>query len=194
MGERLTIWTVGHSTRTWEEFVAILRAFSIATLCDIRAWPSSRKFPQFNGENMREALSREGVAYRWMGDALGGRRKKGLGRASPNKAIRSEGFRNYADHMASATFRRAVDELVALAADAPTAVMCAEAHYFRCHRWLLSDALVARGLRVVHIVGPEESREHRLTPAAVVVNGIVTYPATDDLFDGDRNVLEREGI
>jgi len=182
VSEQATVWTVGHSTRTWEEFVAILREFSIETVCDIRAWPSSRKFPHFNGEAMRAALARESIAYRWMGEALGGHRKKGLGAASPNKALRSLGFRNYADHMQSESFRRALDDLEALASRSQTAVMCAETLHFRCHRWLLSDALVSRDVRVIHIKSRSEFGEHRLSGGVEVVEGMVTYPGENDLF------------
>lgn len=182
MSEQTTVWTVGHSTRSWEEFVAALREFSIETLCDIRAWPSSRKFPHFNGKAMCAALAREGIAYHWMGEALGGRRKRGLGAASPNKSLRSPGFRNYADHMQSELFRRALEDLVKLADRSRTAVMCAEALHFRCHRWVLSDALVARGVRVVHIRDRCEHGEHRLSRGAKVVDGMVTYPGENDLF------------
>ena len=176
MGEKLTIWTIGHSTREWGEFVAILKEFEVATLCDIRSLPGSRKFPQFNSDAMSEALARESIAYVWMGKGLGGRRSRGLGETSPNKGFRSRGFRNYADYMQSDAFRQALDDLIALAGRSRTAIMCAEILYFRCHRWLVSDALTARGIRVVHIQDRGKASEHQLSHEARVADGTVTYP------------------
>jgi len=185
MSAQTTIWTVGHSNRSWEEFAALLREHSIETLCDVRSWPGSRKYPHFERAALERLLGDEGIAYRWMGAPLGGRRRKGLGPASPNKAIASVGFRNYADHMLSGEFRAALDELIALASASRTAVMCAEAVPERCHRRFLADALSARGVRVVHIVGRGRWREHRPTPGAFFAGESVTYPAQGDFLEKD---------
>lgn len=140
---------------------------------DIRAFPTSRRLPQFNREALEKSLPAAGIRYVWM-KALGGYRKKIL-EDSPNIALRSSGFRNYADHMLTAEFERAVAELISLAEDSRTAYMCAERVYFRCHRMLVSDWLVAHGHEVLHIDDAGPVKPHRLTPEAHMVDGQLIY-------------------
>jgi uncharacterized protein (DUF488 family) len=183
---RTVVHTLGHSTRSWEDFVALLRRHGIRRLVDVRTFPGSRRYPHFGSDAMREALAREGIAYEHA-PALGGRRRPAPD--SPNGAWRSEGFRGYADHMRSDTFAEAIAHLEEEAREMPTAIMCSEAVPWRCHRTLISDALVARGDEVRHILDAKAS-PHTLTRFARVVDGEVRYdaPATDEahpgLFDG----------
>jgi uncharacterized protein (DUF488 family) len=138
-----TVYTIGHSTRTLDELIEALQAHSIQTLVDIRSFPMSRRLPYFNSESLEKHLPETGIRYAWI-KALGGYRKK-IRDDSPNIALRSPGFRNYADHMLTEDFQRAAAELVQLAEQSRTAYMCAERVYFRCHRMLVSDWLVAHG-------------------------------------------------
>ena len=167
------LYTIGHSTRTIEELIAALRAHQIQTLVDIRAFPASRRLPQFNRESLEKSLPAAGIHYVWM-KSLGGYRKKIL-EESPNIALRSASFRNYADYMLAAPFEQAVAELVSLAGESRTAYMCAERVYFRCHRMLLSDWLVAHGHEVLHIDDTGPVRPHRLTADARMVDGRLIY-------------------
>ena len=159
-----TIYTVGHSTRTLAELVSALRAHGVEVLVDVRAFPGSRRLPHFNRESLATDLPRAGIAYRWM-QGLGGRRKKQLA-VSPNIGLRNPSFRNYADYMLTDEFRSAAAELVEAAAENRIAIMCAERVYFRCHRMLISDYLVALGHSVLHIDGVGPARPHKLTPEA----------------------------
>ena len=168
-----TLFTIGHSTRTIEELIAALRAHQIQTLVDIRAFPMSRRLPQFNREALEKSLPAAGIRYVWM-KSLGGYRKKIL-EESPNIALRSASFRNYADYMLTAPFEQAVAELISLAEESRTAYMCAERVYFRCHRMLLSDWLVAHGHEVLHIDDTGPVRPHRLTADARMVDGRLIY-------------------
>ncbi|MBI3846673.1 MAG: DUF488 domain-containing protein [Planctomycetes bacterium] len=168
-----TAYSIGHSTRTAEEFLEILRAHGIRQLADIRTIPRSRRVPQFNSEALRETLAAAGIAYIHL-PALGGLRKPRPD--SPNTGWRNESFRGYADHMASDAFARGLDALLDLAAAAPTAMMCAEAVPWRCHRSLVADALLARGWRTLHLMSTTKADEHAMTPFGRVVDGRVTYP------------------
>ena len=168
-----TVYTIGHSTRALQELIAALQAHGIRTLVDIRSFPMSRRLPHFNREVLEQELPRAGIAYVWMKD-LGGRRKKQRG-DSPNLALRNDSFRNYADYMLTEPFQHAVEELLRLAGQAPTAIMCAERVYFRCHRMLVSDYLVAHGHEVLHIDDTGPVRPHRLTAEARVVEGQLLY-------------------
>ncbi|KON28983.1 hypothetical protein AC482_07415 [miscellaneous Crenarchaeota group-15 archaeon DG-45] len=170
------IYTIGHSTRTLGEFLSLLGERGIETLVDVRRWPTSKRCPHFNRESLSEALAEEGIRYIWLGESLGGYRREGLGEASPNGAWRSEGFRNYADHALSEDFRGGLEELIRLAGAGRTACMCAERHWWRCHRRIISDHLVARGVEVIHIVDGDETRRHELSPSAVFSDGVLTYP------------------
>jgi len=168
-----TLYTIGHSTRALEELVETLRAHQIKTLVDIRAFPMSRRLPQFNRESLAETLPASGIRYVWM-KSLGGYRKKILDE-SPNIGLRNDSFRNYADYMLTADFESAMDELIKLAGQAPTAYMCAERIYFHCHRMLVSDWLVAHGHEVLHIDGTGPVRAHKLTAEARMIDGRLIY-------------------
>jgi uncharacterized protein (DUF488 family) len=170
------LWTVGHSTRPFEEFLALLKAHGIRTVADVRRFPSSRRYPHFNKEVLAKALRGSGIRYRPL-EQLGGRRHARPD--SPNLGWRTEGFRGYADYMATPAFKAALAELTALAAQAPTAIMCAEAVPWRCHRRLISDVLLARGHEVRHILAHDKADLHALTPFAKVTAGTVTYPAPE---------------
>jgi len=156
-----------------EELIETLRAHEIRTLVDIRAFPMSLRLPQFNRESLAETLPAAGMRYVWM-KALGGYRKRIL-EESPNIALRNDSFRNYADYMLTADFESAMDELIKLAGQAPTAYMCAERIYFHCHRMLVSDWLVAHGHDVLHIDGTGPVRAHKLTAEARMIDGRLIY-------------------
>jgi uncharacterized protein (DUF488 family) len=168
-----TLYTIGHSTRPLDDLIATLQAHSIQALLDIRAFPMSRRLPQFNRESLEKSLPEAGIRYIWM-PALGGYRKK-IRDDSPNIALRNAAFRNYADYMLTAEFENALAELVALAEASRTAYMCAERVYFRCHRMLVSDWLLAHGHEVMHIDGTGPSKPHRLTVDARVIDGELIY-------------------
>ena len=168
-----TLYTIGHSTRTIDGLIAALQAHQIQTLVDIRAFPMSRRLPQFNREALEKNLPSAGIRYVWM-KALGGYRKKTL-EESPNIALRNQSFRNYADYMLSAEFENAATELLALADQSPTAYMCAERLYFQCHRMLVSDWLVAHGHDVLHIDGAGPVKRHELMAEARIADGRLIY-------------------
>lgn len=174
-----TLFTIGHSTRTLEELIAALHAHSIQTLVDIRAFPMSRRLPHFDRESLEKTIPAAGVRYVWMKD-LGGRRKKSLPQ-SPNVALRNDSFRNYADYMLTPEFERAIAELVEMGGSSRTAYMCAERIYFRCHRMLVSDWLVAHGHEVLHIEDARPAKPHRLMQEARVADGKLIYRG-DRLF------------
>jgi uncharacterized protein (DUF488 family) len=167
------LYTIGHSTRTLEDLIETLQAHQIQTLVDIRAFPMSRRLPQFNRESLEESLRAAGIRYVWM-KALGGYRKK-IREESPHIGLRNESFRNYADYMLTAEFESAMAELIALAESSRTAYMCAERVYFRCHRMLVSDWLVAHGHEVLHIDGSVPAKPHRLTAEARMIDGELVY-------------------
>jgi uncharacterized protein (DUF488 family) len=168
----LTIWTIGHSTRTLDEFLAMLASQRIELLADVRTLPGSRRYPQFNKESLEDVLPAAGVEYRHLTD-LGGRRR--ARRDSPNTAWRNESFRGYADYMATAEFRGALARLRDVARDRRTAVMCAEAVWWRCHRSMIADALKATGVTVLHILSATKVEEHPYTRAAAIVDGRLSY-------------------
>ena len=168
-----TFYTIGHSTRTLEEFVAVLQAHSIQTLADIRSFPMSRRLPHFNRESLEQTLPKAGIRYVWIKE-LGGRRRK-IREDSPNIALRSPSFRNYADYMLTAEFEHGIAELIALAEHSRTAYMCAERVYFRCHRMLVSDWLTARGHEVFHIDAAGPVKTHTLMDEARLANGQLIY-------------------
>ncbi len=168
-----TVYTIGHSTRTLEELIAALRAHQIETLVDIRTYPMSRRLPYFNRENLEKALPEAGIRYVWIKD-LGGLRKKSLAE-SPNVALRNASFRNYADYMLTPEFERAAADLIKVAEQSRTAYMCAERVYFKCHRMLVSDRLVAHGHEVLHIDDEKPPKPHKLMAEARLVDGKVIY-------------------
>jgi uncharacterized protein (DUF488 family) len=175
MAERDEIWTVGHSTHSIDVLLAILASGHIQLLADVRRYPGSRRHPQFNQEALAASLADAKIEYRHFVD-LGGRRHKRLPE-SPNTAWRVESFNAYADYMQSPEFLAALDELMSAAREKRTAVMCSEALPHRCHRRLISDALVARGWQVHHLMTPKRTDEHALTPFAHVEGTQITYPA-----------------
>jgi uncharacterized protein (DUF488 family) len=168
-----TLYTIGHSTRTIEELIEALRAHEIETLVDIRAFPMSRRLPQFNREALEKSLPAAGIQYVWM-KALGGYRKKIL-EESPHIALRNQSFRNYADYTLTPEFEQAIAELVGLAEKSRTAYMCAERMYFQCHRMIVSDWLVAHGHEVKHIDGTGPVKAHALTADGRIVDGRLIY-------------------
>ena len=171
------IWTIGHSTRSADEFLELLRAHSIGGLADVRTIPRSRRHPHFGREALDARLKEAGIEYRHFAE-LGGLRKPT--RDSPNGAWRNEAFRGYADHMMTSGFRAAVEDLLQFGEDRHVAVMCAEAVWWQCHRMLLSDALVARGVEVQHIMrqqGASALQPHQLTPfARIAADAQLSYP------------------
>ena len=170
--EPVTIWTVGHSTRSGEEFTQILKAHEIEVLVDVRTFPASRRYPQFNRDALRESLSERAIEYRHE-PRLGGRRTPRPD--SHNTAWRNAQFRGYADHMETEQFKNGVRELLELASRARVAVMCAEAVWWRCHRSLISDYLKAEGHEVIHILDAKKTEEHPFTSAARLINGKLSY-------------------
>jgi uncharacterized protein (DUF488 family) len=173
-GARPRIYTVGHSTRSFDEFATLLDAHGIRQLADIRTIPRSRRHPQFERDSLARSLRARGTEYRHF-PALGGLRRPR--RDSPNTGWRNESFRGYADYMGTDEFRAAVDDLVAFAGATPTAVMCAEAVWWRCHRRLLADALVVRGVDVLHVTSAGPPAPHRMNPMARLVGGRLVYPS-----------------
>jgi uncharacterized protein (DUF488 family) len=172
------IWTIGHSTRTIEDFVAMLEAHGIRLLVDVRSLPGSRRFPQFNKETLAKSLSERGIRYGHLPD-LGGRRKPRPD--SRNIARRNASFRGYDDHMETEEFRTGVERLLDLANKmGPTTIMCAEAVWWRCHRALISDYLKVRGFEVVHIVDANKSEPHPYTSAARIGGGTLSYASDRD--------------
>jgi uncharacterized protein (DUF488 family) len=173
-----TILTIGHSTHTLEEFVAMLKAHGVAQLVDVRTIPKSRRVPQFNSESLAETLPASGIAYVHM-KSLGGLRH--ARKDSINTGWRNASFRGYADYMATKDFQQGTDKLLELARAKRTALMCAEAVPWRCHRSLIGDALLIRGVRVEDIMSTTSTREHQLTPFAKISGLEITYPAEESL-------------
>ena len=172
MENKPSLWTIGHSTHAIEEFIAALNSFEIETVVDVRSYPGSRRYPQFNKENLRDELAGGRVGYLHFPE-LGGRR-----RAKPdslNMAWRNEMFRGYADYMETNDFREGIARLLKVADAQRTAIMCAEAVWWRCHRSLISDYLKAKGIEVTHIMGIGESEPHPFTSAARIVSGKLSY-------------------
>jgi len=174
------LYAIGHSTRSLEEFIALLRENGIRILVDVRSWPSSRRYPHFSNESLSKILKEHGIEYEWLGKQLGGYRKKGLGEESPNMGWSSLGFRNYADRTITEEFRDGIGRLLELAEKDTVVFMCAERLYWRCHRRIISDYLVVKGHKVTHILDREKTEEHKLTAFAEVVNGELRYPGRPD--------------
>ena len=171
----MRIYTIGHSTRTFDEVLEMLRRNDIDLLADIRSFPGSRKYPQWKQQAIIDALPPD-IEYRWL-PKLGGRRHTPAGVASVNTGWRVKAFRDYADYMATPQFAEGLDELLALAADHRVAIMCSEAVPWRCHRRLVTDALLVRGVEVFDIMSPTVTKPAELTPFAVVEGTSITYPA-----------------
>ncbi|MFW6117154.1 MAG: DUF488 family protein [Thermoproteota archaeon] len=170
------LFTIGHSTRTFQELLYLLKEHGIQVLVDVQRWPSSQRHHQFNMEELKQSLKAEGIKYVWLGEELGGYRREGLGEESPNQAWNSEGFRNYADHTLTEDFKAGIESLLKYAKTQTVVYMCAEKFYGRCHRRIISDYLKARGHRITHILGKGQVREHRIPDFAEVRDGILTYP------------------
>ena len=175
------IFTIGHSTRTLTEFVALLRQVDVTLLVDVRSIPRSRTTPQFNGDTLPDALAPDGIGYRHL-PALGGRRHHRKGAPpSLNTYWRVAAFRNYADYAETDGFRAGLAGLHTIARNERCAIMCAEALWWRCHRRIITDYLLAGGTRVEHIMGPREVISATLTPdACVMADGTLRYPASED--------------
>jgi uncharacterized protein (DUF488 family) len=168
------IWTIGHSSRDFDSFLDLLATHEIGLVADVRRFPGSKRHPQFGQEHLRQHLADAGIDYRHFAD-LGGRRSRSRS-DSPNTAWHVESFNAYADHMQSPEFQHALGQLEAAARSRRTAIMCAEALPWRCHRRLIADALIARGWTVLDIIGAGRSDEHKLTEFACVEGDSVTYP------------------
>ena len=171
----MRIWTIGHSTRTIDEFISLLKENEIKLLADVRAWPGSKRYPQFNKDALAESLKAHGIRYEHFPE-LGGKRKSKPD--SRNTAWRNASFRGYADYMETEQFQKGIERLLDVATESgPIAIMCAEAVWWRCHRSLISDYLKARGLEVLHILGSKKVEPHPFTSAARIVNGELSYAA-----------------
>ena len=169
----LTLYTIGHSNRPLDAFLDLVAAHDLRGIADVRAFPSSRRWPHFNREALAQALNARGVQYDWL-PALGGRRHKGRP-DSPHTAWTVAAFRNYADYSETDEFAHGLDELLAAAHQRRTAFMCAEALYWQCHRRLIADLLTVMGHHVLHIQTRDRAVEHRLPDFARVVDGRILY-------------------
>ena len=171
----MRIWTIGHSTRAIDKFISLLQEHGIKLLIDVRSLPGSKRYPQFNKEALAASLGKSGIRYEHWPE-LGGRRKARV--ESRNTAWRNESFRGYADYMETEEFHNGMERLLQVAADAgATAIMCAEAVWWRCHRSLISDYLKAGGIEVMHILDANKTEPHPYTSAARIVNGKLSYAA-----------------
>jgi uncharacterized protein (DUF488 family) len=171
---RPTVWTIGHSTRSRAEFLALLSHHHIEVVADVRRYPGSRRWPQFKRPNLQRSLRSQGLAYLWL-PHLGGRRRPAAD--SSNTAWRSAMFRGYADYMATEPFAEGLTELVSVIYGLRTCIMCAEAVWWRCHRGLIADVLKSQGFRVCHILTRTSSVPHPFTSAAHLTSGGLSYAA-----------------
>ena len=179
MGAAATIFTVGHSTRTLEELVEMLKAHGVEEIADVRRFAGSRRLPWFHAESLAKSLPKLGVRYVGV-PLLGGRRKPNAD--SINTGWRNASFRAYADYMQTEPFLEGLEQLMSEARDRPTAMMCAEAVPWRCHRSLIADALIVRGWQVMDVMSATKAAEHKLTPFARVEGTRITYPGEEGLF------------
>jgi len=182
-----TVFTIGHGARDIHALIRLLEGAGIRRLVDVRTAPGSRKHPQFGRDALASSLESRGIHYEWAGRELGGFR-----RARPdslNTALRSAGFRGYADHMETDGFRTARDLLIDSSREIPTAVMCAESLWWRCHRRMLADGLLAAGCDVVHIMDRGRLEPHRLTSAARIVDRAVVYDVPEE-DTGQRRLVD----
>ena len=169
----MRIWTIGHSTRTIDEFISLLKENEINLLVDVRAWPGSKRYPQLNKDALAESLNAHGIRYEHFPE-LGGKRKSKPD--SRNAAWRNASFRGYADYMETKQFQKGIERLLDVAAESgATAIMCAEAVWWRCHRSLIADYLKARGLEVMHLLGTKKVEPHPYTSAARIVDRNLSY-------------------
>jgi uncharacterized protein (DUF488 family) len=190
----MRIWTIGHSTRAIDDFISLLKENEINLLADVRAWPGSKRYPQFNKDTLAESLTAHGIRYQHFPE-LGGKRKSKSG--SRNTAWRNASFRGYADYMETEQFQKGIERLLNVAGQGAaawtaaevkhdgweavtswrTAIMCAEAVWWRCHRSLIADYLKARGVEMLHILSASKVEPHPYTSAARIVNGELNYEA-----------------
>jgi len=177
-----TIFTIGHGNRAIGEFIVLLQEADINCLVDVRAYPASRRHPQFARAALEQPLLDANIHYLWEGQALGGRRKPN--KNSPHTALGNAGFRAYADHMLTAEFQQALDRLLALASGERIAIMCAERLPWQCHRYLIADSMVAHGEKVLHLIESEKQREHQLNEVARAEQGRVIYDKNKNLVLG----------
>jgi uncharacterized protein (DUF488 family) len=173
--KKLVVLTIGHSTRTWKVFLELLRAHGVKRVVDVRSIPRSRRNPQFNRETLSTKLRAARIGYVHL-RKLGGLRH--ARRDSPNMGWRNASFRGFADYMQTSEFEAGLQRLMKMAAQKPSAIMCAEAVPWRCHRSLIADALTARGIRVEHIMSMKRSQLHQLISFARVQDYRITYPAS----------------
>lgn len=166
------IWTIGHSTHSLEEFIVMLQSFNVEHLVDVRRFPGSRKFPQFNKDNLEISLPENNIQYTHL-ENLGGRRK--VKSDSKNTTWRNASFRGYADYMETEEFSESMEKLKNLASKKPTAFMCSEAVWWRCHRSMVSDLLKAQAWEVMHIMAVDKANEHPYTQPAKIVDGKLSY-------------------
>ncbi|MBX5439813.1 MAG: DUF488 domain-containing protein [Thermoflavifilum sp.] len=178
MPDLLQILTIGHSVHPLDEFISLLKLHGVQLLADIRSFPGSRHVPQFNAEALAASLQAENIAYKLVKN-LGGRRKAHVD--SINTGWHHPAFRGFADYMQTADFARGLIELLEMASQQRTCIMCAEAMPWRCHRSLVADALLIKDVQVWHIFPDGSLHPHRLTPFAQVRNGILIYPSPDNL-------------
>jgi uncharacterized protein (DUF488 family) len=167
-----TIWTIGHSTRSLDEFLELLAYYRLESVADVRRFPGSRRYPQYDSAALAAALAEHDIAYYWL-PALGGRRRARSD--SPNIAWRNASFRGYADHMGSTEFAGGLAELLEISRNLRTTLMCAEAVWWRCHRALIADVLRARDFEVLHILNSKRAVVHPFTAPARIVDGQLTY-------------------
>ena len=176
--ENKIIWTIGHSTRPLEELVEMLESFKIELVADIRSYPGSRRYPQFNKEALEVSLPENHIQYIHL-KTLGGRRK--VNADSKNTAWRHPAFRGYADYIETEEFKQGIKELEAIALKQRTAYMCSEAVWWRCHRTMVSDYLKVHGWTVMHIMAVGKEEGHPYTAPARIVNGELSYEKGDEL-------------
>ncbi len=169
----LVVYTVGHSNRPLDGLLALLQRAGISNLVDVRAYPQSRRHPQFGEQALRAGIAGAGMSYHWAGRQLGGRRQPQAD--SPHRALSEPGFRAYADYMESAAFQSAAMQLLRLAGRGSTAILCAERRPERCHRSLIADYLSLQGVHVIHLIEPGEQRDHALSPQARRESGRLVY-------------------
>jgi uncharacterized protein (DUF488 family) len=170
----MRLYSIGHSNRSLEDYLALLEAAGIGGIADVRAFPASRKWPHFNRQALEQSLVSAGIRYRWIPE-LGGRRRARPGIESRHKAWTVAAFRHYADYAESGEFEKGIQQLLEIASSVPTAFMCAEALYWQCHRRLISDHLLVRGHEVMHIGGRNKPEPHRLTSFARIVGSDIVY-------------------
>ena len=167
-----TVWTIGHSTRSIDELIHVLKSYDIELVADVRRYPGSRRLPQFSAESLEKSLPEAGIDYRWI-PALGGRRRAVTD--SPDSAWTHPAFRAYAEHITTDEFSEGLYELLMLSQGLNTAIMCAEVLWWRCHRRIISDVLVSLGVNVIHIRDESHSDNHKIAPPARIVGGSLAY-------------------